>query len=421
MAAEGERLEGAATGSASSEESVHWRRNLYVCLFGSFTTIASMTLLLPFLPIYVEQLGVSGHAAIVQWSGIAYSATFLFAALLAPVWGRLADRYGRKPMMIRASLGMAITMSLMGTAHNIYELVGLRLLAGLVGGYASGSVVLVATQTPKAKSGWAIGVISSGIMAGNLVGPLIGGALPPLIGLRDTFFLSGGVIFLTFLSTCFFIKEEKRTAEQKNEQALLGGPWSRIEDRRPVYAMLITAMLMMLANMSIEPIITVYVAQFVSEVGHVTMISGIVMSAAAFGSVLSASHLGKLADRIGALNVVIGCLTVSAILLVPQAFVTASWQLILLRFFMGVTLGGLIPSVTSVIRHSVPHAVAGNILGYSTSAQYAGQVIGPLVGGFVGGHFGLRTVFLATSGLMAIGALFNWRLRRRQDHQPKPR
>jgi MFS family permease len=144
------------------------------------------------------------------------------------------------------------------------------------------------------------------------------------------------------------------------------------------------------------------------------------MSAAAFGSVLSASHLGKLADRIGALNVVIGCLSVSAILLIPQAFVTSSWQLILLRFLMGVTLGGLIPSVTSVIRHSVPHAVAGNILGYSTSAQYAGQVIGPLVGGFVGGHFGLRTVFLATSGLMAIGALFNWRLRRRQDHEPKP-
>ena len=141
-----------------------WRRNLIVCVFGSFTTIVGMTLLLPFLPLYVEQLGVSDHAAIVQWSGVAYGATFLSAALTAPLWGRLADRYGRKLMLIRASLGMAIAMSLIGMAHNVYELVGLRLLAGLLGGYASGSTVLVAAQTPKARSGWAIGVLSAGIM-----------------------------------------------------------------------------------------------------------------------------------------------------------------------------------------------------------------------------------------------------------------
>lgn len=171
-----------------------WRRNLIVCVFGSFTTIVGMTLLLPFLPLYVEQLGVSDHAAIVQWSGVAYGATFLSAALTAPLWGRLADRYGRKLMLIRASLGMAIAMSLIGMAHNVYELVGLRLLAGLLGGYASGSTVLVAAQTPKARSGWAIGVLSAGIMAGSLVGPLIGGVLPNLIGIRATFFLIGSVI-----------------------------------------------------------------------------------------------------------------------------------------------------------------------------------------------------------------------------------
>ena len=168
-------------------EDKHWRRNLAVCVFGSFTTIVAMTLLLPFLPLYVEQLGVHDHAAIVQWSGIAYGATFFTAALVAPLWGRLADRYGRKLMLIRASLGMAVAMSLIGMAQNVWQLVALRLLAGLLGGYASGSIVLVATQTPKARSGWALGMLSSGIMAGNLVGPLIGGALPPLIGIRATF------------------------------------------------------------------------------------------------------------------------------------------------------------------------------------------------------------------------------------------
>jgi MFS family permease len=169
------------------QEERYWRRNLAVSLAGSFTTIIGMTLLLPFLPLYVEQLGVTGHAAIAQWSGIAFGATFFAAALMAPIWGRLADRYGSKLMLIRASLGMAVAQSLMGMAGNIWELVGLRLFAGLAGGYASGAMILVATQTPRARSGWALGMLSSGMMAGNLVGPVIGGALPPLIGIRATF------------------------------------------------------------------------------------------------------------------------------------------------------------------------------------------------------------------------------------------
>jgi MFS family permease len=382
-----------------------WKRNLFVCVLGSFTTIMAMTLLLPFLPIYVEQLGVTDHAAIVQWSGVAYGAAFFSAALTAPIWGRLADRYGRKLMLIRASLGMAIAMSLIGMAHNVWQLVGLRLLAGLLGGYASGSIVLVAAQTPKARSGWALGVLSAGIMAGNLVGPLIGGALPPLIGIRSTFLLAGAVIFVTFLGTTFFIREEKRSAEARTRK--LGGGWSLITDKLPIIAMLVTGLLLMIAQMSIEPILTVYVAQLV-EPSRVTFVAGLVMSAAALGSILSSSYLGKLADRVGHWNVITVSLVVSALLLIPQAFVTSGWQLIVLRFLMGLALGGLLPCIASVIRHNVPETIAGGILGYSVSAQYAGQVIGPLAGGFVGGHIGMQAVFLGTSVLMAAGAIGNF-------------
>ncbi|AOB31646.1 MFS transporter [Bordetella sp. H567] len=392
--------------------SVHWMRNLAVCVFGSFTTIVGMTLLLPFLPLYVEQLGVKDHAAIVQWSGVAFGATFFTAALTAPLWGRLADRYGRKLMLIRASLGMSIAMSLIGMAGNVYQLVGLRLLAGLLGGYASGSMVLVATQTPKQRTGWALGVLSSGIMAGNLAGPLIGGALPPLIGIRATFLASGALIFVAFLVTTFLIKEERRPKVHKTADKPRGG-LAAVPDKGPLMAMLFTGALLMLANMSIEPIITVYVAQF-AEPHNVTMVSGLVMSATALGSILSASRLGRLADRLGHWNVIIGCLLVSALLLIPQAFITSSWQLVALRFLMGLSLGGLLPCIASVIRHNVPERVAGGMLGYSTSAQYVGQVVGPLAGGFVGGHFGMRSVFLGTSLLMALGALYNRAVRVRR-------
>jgi MFS family permease len=382
-----------------------WRANLVICVFGSFTTIVAMTLLLPFLPLYVEQLGVTDHAAIAEWSGAAYGATFFSAALTAPLWGRLADRYGRKLMLIRASLGMAIAMSLIGMAHNVYELVGLRLLAGLLGGYASGSSILVAAQTPKSRSGWALGVLASGIMAGNLVGPLVGGLLPPLIGIRATFLFAGAVIFITFLGTTFLIREERSPVKKGAKTSPVG--WSQIPDKRPIVAMLATGLLLMLANMSIEPIITVYVAQFV-EASRVTLVAGLVMSAAALGAILSSSYLGKLADRVGPWNVIIGCLAVSALLLIPQAFVVNDWQLIALRFLMGLALGGLLPCIASVIRHAVPETMVGGTLGYSVSSQYAGQVVGPLAGGFIGGHVGMRGVFLGTSVLMAIGAIGNF-------------
>ncbi|MEP9373052.1 multidrug efflux MFS transporter [Mesorhizobium sp. KR1-2] len=402
------RLSGNAFQAKVAEEghSVHWRQNLVVCLLGSFTTIIAMTLLLPFLPLYVEQLGVTDHAAIVQWSGVAYGATFFSAALTAPLWGQLGDRYGRKSMLIRASLGMAVSMSLIGMAQNVWQLVGLRLFAGIAGGYASGSVILVATQTPKQRSGWALGMLSSGVMAGNLVGPLIGGALPQLFGIRQTFLLAGGVIFIAFLATTFLIREEARPRREKPRKG--EGGWAAIPDKRPILAMFATGLLLMVATMSIEPIITVYVAQLVPDASRVTMVSGLAMSAAALGAILSASRLGKLADRIGHWTVIVGCLSVSAVLLVPQAFVTAGWQLVGLRFLMGLALGGLLPCIASVIRHNVPDRFAGNVLGISTSAQYAGQVIGPLAGGFIGGHVGMRAVFLGTAVLMAVGAACNW-------------
>ena len=139
---------------------------------------------------------------------------------------------------------------------------------------------------------------------------------------------------------------------------------------------------------------------------RVTMVAGLVMTAAALGSILSASRLGRLADRIGHTRVIVGAMCAAALLLVPQAFVNAGWQLVALRFLMGVALGGLLPCIAAVIRHNTPDRIAGSVLGYSVSAQFAGQVLGPLVGGFVGGRLGMRAVFLCTSALMLAGAAY---------------
>jgi MFS family permease len=176
-------------------------------------------------------------------------------------------------------------------------------------------------------------------------------------------------------------------------------PWSVISDKVPVITMLVVASLVMFSIMSIEPIITVYLTQL--HTPNVTLMAGLVMSATALASVLSASRIGKLADRVGHWKVVMICLASAAVLLIPQAFVSNAWQLVVLRFLMGIALGGLLPCIAAIIRHSVPDSVAGRMLGYSTSSQYVGQVLGPLTGGYLGGHFGMPVVFIVTCVLMA--------------------
>ncbi|WP_027794541.1 MFS transporter [Paraburkholderia acidipaludis] len=412
---------GAAAGVAASaaagyveRNANYWRRNLAVCVFGSFTTLVSLSMLLPFLPLYVRQLGVSSQSAVIQWSGVAFSATFLGTAVTAPIWGRLADRFGRKPMLVRAAIGMAIVMSLIGLAHNVYELVGLRLVAGLVGGYASASTVMIGTQAPRERAGWALGILSTGALAGNLVGPLIGGLLPGWIGIRGTFFAGGAVIAVAALLTMAVVREDfhpGRDGRGRPGGAAAGSQHTphRATRRAAVAAILVTAMMVLLANMSIEPIITVYIGGLGVNAGHLARTAGLVMACSALGSMLTASRLGALADRIGSWNVIIGCLLATALAMVPQAWVTHWWQLAGLRVAMGMSLAGLLPSIGKLARQSVDERATGQMLGYLQSAQFSGQVFGPLVGGVIGVHLGLHSVFYVTAALLATcAALAHW-------------
>jgi MFS family permease len=381
----------------------HWRSNLIVCLLGSFSTIVAMTMLLPYLPLYVEHLGVHGHAAIERWSGIAYAATFLTAAMTAPLWGRLGDRHGRKPMLLRASLGMAIAISLIGLAQNVEQLVLLRLLTGVLGGYASGSMILIAAQTPRERSAWALGVLSTGVLAGTVVGPLVGGVAPELVGVRTSFLVAGGIIFLAFLATAFGLREDRADGAPASRAA----PAFRLRelpDRRRVGILLVTASLLMLATMSLEPIVTVYIGQLDPGTRHVAALAGIVMAIGAAGSIASAPRVGRLGDRLGYERVITVCLTAAAVALALQAIVQNVWELGLLRLAMGMALGGLLPAITAAIRHTVPDGVVGRVLGLSVSAQYVGQVAGPVLGGVVAGVLGIRAVFVATAIVLIVGA-----------------
>jgi MFS family permease len=405
-----------AHSSYAQRNDAYWKRNLAVCVFGSFTTLVSLSMLLPFLPLYVEQLGVRSPAAVVQWSGVAFGATFFGTAITAPIWGRLANRYGRKPMLVRAAIGMAVVMSLIGVARNVTDLVTLRLLAGLIGGYASASIVMIGTQAPRERAGWALGVLSIGALSGNLIGPLVGGFLPGWVGIRGTFFVGGAMIAVAAVATMLLVREDFDHAADTKRRLAASGSSSTKANRVVIPALLVTAMMVLLANMSIEPIITVYIGQLGVPHAHLARTAGIVMAASAFGSMLTASRLGALADRIGGWNVIIGCLAATALVMLPQAFVTHWWQLAVLRGLMGMTIAGLLPSIAKLVRHSVDESHSGTTLGYLQSAQFTGQVVGPLIGGQIGAHIGLQPVFFVTAFLLLVCAAMNLWVRSRHSH-----
>ncbi|HEY9855370.1 MAG TPA: MFS transporter [Stenomitos sp.] len=382
---------------------VPWRRNLAVCWLGSFLTAAGMSLVMPFLPLYIAQLGVHAVGAIEIWSGVSFGATFLLAAFMAPVYGRLADRYGRKLMLLRASLGMAVVFALTGAVQNVWQLALLRFLMGAVSGYVSTATILVATQAPRERSGWALGLLSTGYVSGALLGPLFGGFLAETIGLRHIFWLTGALLFLTFLLTWLFVQEtwQPHRAEPPSRRDV----WRMAKNPAAIWALFVSACLLQVTSFAIEPIVTVYVQALSHSTAHVPLIAGLVVGATGVATLGAAPLLGRLTDRVGARSVLVGALIATALVTVPQAFVHTPWQLLGWRFMMGVTSAALAPAMGARLRELVPEEVSGRFFGYQQSAQYVGNISGPLMGGVLAAHAGIPAVFLTTGGLLLVNAL----------------
>ena len=203
---------------------INWKRNLIVAWLGCFLTGAAFSLVMPFLPLYVEQLGVTGHSALNMWSGIVFSITFLFSAIASPFWGGLADRKGRKLMLLRSALGMGIVMVLMGLAQNIWQFLILRALLGLLGGFVPNANALIATQVPRNKSGWALGTLSTGGVSGALLGPMAGGLLADMLRLTSRYSLLPPVCsYSAFSSPCF--ASEKNSSRSAKKRCCICGKW----------------------------------------------------------------------------------------------------------------------------------------------------------------------------------------------------
>ena len=393
---------------------LNWKRNLAIAWIGCFLTGAAFSLVMPFLPLYIEQLGVSGHSALNMWSGLVFSITFLFSAIASPLWGGLADRKGRKLMLLRSALGMAIVMMLMGLAQNIWHLLILRACLGLLGGFIPNANALIATQMPRNKSGWALGTLSTGGVSGALLGPLAGGLLADSYGLRPVFFITAAVLFICFLLTLFCIRENFTPVTNKemlHAREVIGS----LKSPRLVLSLFITTLIIQVATGSIAPILTLYVRDLAGDVSNIAFISGMIASVPGVAALLSAPRLGKLGDRIGPEKILIAALMVSVLLLIPMAFVQTPLQLGVLRFLLGAADGALLPAVQTLLVYNSTNQIAGRIFSYNQSFRDIGNVTGPLIGAAVSASYGFRTVFFVTASVVMFNVIYSWlSLRRRR-------
>ncbi|CAI1496555.1 multidrug efflux MFS transporter [Serratia quinivorans] len=381
-----------------------WKLNLISVWLGCFFTGLAMSQILPFLPLYVEQLGVSGHQSLSIWSGLVFSGTFLVSALVSPLWGSLADRKGRKLMLLRASLGMAVVIALQGMVTNVYQLFALRALMGLTSGYIPNAMALVASQVPRDKSGWALGTLSTGPVTGVIVGPLLGGLMADHLGLRVVFFVTAVLMFVSFLITLFLIKE--RHIEVKKADRLSG---KAVFQSLPYPALIVTlfvsTLMIQLANSSISPILTLFIKDLSGDSGNLAFISGMIAAVPGVAALMSAPRLGRLGDRIGTARILLAALGLTTVLFAIMAWVETPLQLGILRFLLGFADGALMPAVQTLLLKYSSDQVTGRIFGYNQSFMYLGNVVGPLIGSGISALMGFRWVFVVTAVLVLINCL----------------
>ena len=382
-----------------------WKVNLFSVWFGCFFTGLAISQILPFLPLYVSQLGVTSHEALSMWSGLTFSVTFLVSAIVSPMWGSLADRKGRKLMLLRASLGMAIAILLQAFATNVWQLFFLRAVMGLTSGYIPNAMALVASQVPRERSGWALSTLSTAQISGVIGGPLLGGFLADHVGLRAVFIITAVLLVVSFLVTLFLIKEGGRPVISKSERLSGKAVFASLPYPGLMISLFVPTMVIQLCNGSVGPILALFIKSMEPESTNIAFLSGMIAAVPGVSALISAPRLGKLGDRIGTARILMATLIFAVVLFFAMSFVTSPLQLGVLRFLLGFADGAMLPAVQTLLVKYSSDQVTGRIFGYNQSFMYLGNVAGPLIGASVSAMAGFRWVFAATAIVVLINII----------------
>ncbi|MBN1580847.1 MAG: MFS transporter [Anaerolineae bacterium] len=381
-----------------------WKRNLAILWIAEVLSISGFSVVLPFLPYYVQELGVTDFNQVAFWSGLLTSSQAVTMALIAPVWGALADRYGRKLMVARAMFGGTVIMTLMGFVQNVQQLVVLRAIQGLLTGTVAAATTLVASGTPEERRGSALGMLQMAIYSGASLGPLMGGLIADQFGHRPTFWITGSLLFVSGLMVMVGVQEEFTPPAKKEAGQNSPSMWAGLLLVLQTRALLVVFGIRILvrgAARVIGPILPLFV-QSITTSTKVASLTGTISGLEAAMSAVSAVVLGRMSDRFGARRILIACSMVSVVLYVMQAFVQTTTQLMVLRMFSGLAMGGIVASVSALQAALVPKQRFGAVYGIDTSLVAAANAIAPMVGAALTTTWGLSAAFVGTAVVYAL-------------------
>ncbi|MDY6875534.1 MAG: MFS transporter [Chloroflexota bacterium] len=401
---------------------VSWRRNLLAIWFAELVAIVGFTVVIPLLPLYVQELGVQGEQDVRIWSGVVFSVQAVTMAIFSPIWGSLSDRYGRKVMVERAMFAGAVLITLMGLAQSIGQLVFLRALQGVLTGTVTAATTLVATTTPREHVGYAMGVFQVATYAGASAGPLLGGLVADSFGYRVAFWVTGVLLFLAALGVLIFVKEEFHPVTQPvSEQALVNADrvtlrhrvWNRLA---PVLSsplllgVLGVRFLMRLGGRLLGPVLPLFIQEIASAGARVASISGLIGGVGAAAGALGALGLGRLGDRRGYRGILMICAMGSAACYLPQFFVGDPGWLLVLQAGAGLAMGGILASISALLASLAPEGQEGIVYGVDASVVSVANAIGPMTGSALAVWMGLRAPFLLAAVIFGLAGVAAARL-----------
>jgi len=378
---------------------------VYISLVCVFCTAFGVSQLAPILPLYFHDLGVQTPEAMSLWSGLATGATYIIVCLAAPFWGRVADKKGRKITLIRSSFGMALCNVLIAFQTTPEGVVLIRLVQGLVSGFYSASITLIASESPIERTGWALGLLASANLAGSLIGPLLGGYIADTVGIRNDFIIVGALMGLAGVLATIFI-HENYVPQPNPEKLSIRKLKEQIPEFNSIVALCVASFIYAICIMSLQPVISVYIKGIVpSDTENLAFIAGAVFSAMGIAQLMSSSPLGKLVDKIGPRKVLVVSLIYVGILNIPQAYVSDVYQLAIIRFLQGFGLGGMLPALNTYLSSKTPREFTGQVFSYNQSLFF-GYFLGSVGGASLMAWLGFTTLFWVSGGLFIISALW---------------
>jgi MFS family permease len=381
-----------------------WKRNLAALWVAQFLALFGFSFNQPFLPLFIHQdLGLANASQLAFWSGLAGGATGVTMMVASPIWGALADRRGRKTMLVRAMIGGAVCVGLMGIVQTPAQLVGVRLLQGAASGTVAAATALVAAETPRHKVGWALGVLSSAIALGTAVGPLAGGLASAAFGFRATFFAGSVLLMCGLFPLVLLVHESGRSAGAPRR---VGGLVGLRQVARPILVavgvLILGQALMQFAFISTQQMVALRILSLSPQGANLT--TGIAFGAAGIATAVASATYSRFTRRLGNQRFAVVAALSFAVAITIGALVGSVGWLVLAVLAFGFCYGCLNPTLSTMIGLEAPTPVQATIYGVSASSLAFGFAAGPVMAGSVAAVTGSPSVsmLVAAGGVAAL-------------------